>query len=274
MTYKQTKFIFPVLLLAVLSLSILSTSIRAQGGPPMVTDDPATPGAGMWEVNFLTTLSRSRDGSIFETPLVDLNYGLGNHIQLKLEAPWLVMKETGEKSESGLGNSMVGVKWRFLDEERRGLAMSIYPQLEFNNPTNSVERGLVEKGAALFLPVEAAKNLGSVKVNSEVGYRATQHGKDEWEYGILFARSVIRRIELLAELHGSALRSFREDELFFNVGSRIQVAKNTVLLVSAGRTIRNAGGSGPQTIAALGVQFNFRNRMPGFAHNMRTAAKR
>jgi len=240
----------------------------------MVTDDPATPGAGRWEVNFLTTLIRSRDGSIFEAPLIDLNYGLGNHIQLKLEAPWLVMKESGEKRKSGLGNSMVGVKWRFLDEERRGLAMSIYPQLEFNNPTNSVERGLVEKGAALFLPVEAAKNLGPFELNSEVGYLATQHGQDEWEYGILFARSVTRRIELMAELHGSALRSFREDELFFNAGSRIQVAKNTMLMVSAGRTICNPRGHGPQTIAALGLQFNFRNRMPGFARNMRTADKR
>jgi hypothetical protein len=239
----------------------------------MTTDDPATPGAGMWEVNFLTTLSRSREGSIFETPLVDLNYGLGNHIQLKLEAPWLLMKEPGEKIKSGPGNSMIGVKWRFLDEERRGLAMSIYPQLEFNNPTNSVERGLVEKGAALFLPVEIAKDIGPVEVNSEVGYRISQHGQDEWEYGLLFARSVTRRIELMAELHGSALRTFRKDELFFNAGSRIQLAKNAVLLVSAGRTFRNAGGQGPQTIAAIGIQFNFRNRMPGLARDKKTSDK-
>jgi hypothetical protein len=267
MNKKQIRRTLSLALLAVLSLLILSPSVRAQGGPPMITDDPATPGDGMWEVNFLSTVGRSREGWVFEAPLVDLNYGLGQHLQLKLEAPWVIVKEPGEKAKSGPGNSMVGVKWRFIDEERRGFDMSIYPQLEFNNPTNSEARGLVDKGPSLLLPVEAGKRIGPVEVIGEVGYRVSRHGSDEWEYGVLFVRQVSPRVELAGEIHGSALRTFREGELFFNAGSRIRLTKSAVLLMSAGRTIRNAGGQGPQTIATFGIQFNFRNRMPRFFRN-------
>jgi hypothetical protein len=234
-----------------------SQTARAQGGPPMLTDDPATPGKGRWEINFLSTLERSRNGWSFETPNVDLNYGLGNHIQLKLEAPWVIKKENGERTVGGPGNSMAGVKWRFLDEERNGFDMSIYPQLEFNNPTSSVSKGIVDRGVKLFLPIEGTKKVGPVEVNGEIGYLLTQHHTDEIEYGLLFARQVSNRVELMAEIHGSTLREIRETELFFNAGTRVSLKRNSVLLFSLGRTIRNVPGEGPQYIAALGVQFNF-----------------
>ena len=234
----------------------LAPSARAQGGPPMLTDDPGTPGNKRWEINFLSTLQRTRSGWVFETPNVDLNYGLGNHIQLKFEAPWVAVRENGE-TKSGPGNSMVGVKWRFFDEEDRGFDMSTYPQLEFNNPTRSVDRGLVEKGIRLFLPVEVVKKVGPVEVNGEIGYGVVQYGADECEYGLAIGRQVTKRIELIGELHGNALRTMREHELLFNIGSRVTIGKRHALLLSAGRTLRTPGGSGPQHIAALGFQLNF-----------------
>ncbi len=253
----------PAFFAALFSIFVLSfaTSSYAQGGPPMLTDDPGTPGAGRWEVNFLSTLERSRNGSLFETPNIDVNFGIGNHLQLKFEAPWLVMKESGEQRKVGPGNSMIGVKWRFLGEERRNIDMSVYPQLEFNNPTGSAERGLVERGVQLFLPVEAVKKVGPVKVNGEIGYRFVQHGHDELEYGLAIARQVTSRIELIGELHGSALKNLREDELFFNAGSRLRLSRNTALLFSAGQTIRNQETQGARYIATFGLQVNFTNRI-------------
>ena len=211
-------------------------------------------------------MGRSRKGWAFELPVVDLNYGLRSHVQLKFEVPWLVMKEGGEKAKAGPGNSMIGVKWRFLDEERSGFEMSIYPQLEFNNNTHSVARGMTEKGTRLFLPIEAGKKIGTVEITSEVGYRITQDAPDELEYGLLFSRRMNRRVELMGELHGCSLRIFREDELSLNIGARIRLAKNAVLLISAGRTMDNSG-EGPQNIGTFGIQFNFRNGMPRFARN-------
>jgi len=248
----KTKLIFAVALVLA-----LFQAAQAQGGPPMLTDDPDTPGDGHWEINFLSTLERSRSGWLFEAPNVDLNYGVGNHIQLKFEAPWLIRKESGERAIGGPGNSMAGIKWRFLDEERSGFDMSTYPQLEFNNPTRSVAKGLMERGMNLFLPIEAVKKVGPLEVNGEIGYRIVQHRTDEWEGGLLVTHRISRRIELMAELHGSALRNLTDGELLFNAGSRLRLGKNSVLLFSAGRTIRNAPGEGPHYIAAFGIQINF-----------------
>jgi hypothetical protein len=242
-------------------------SANAQGGPPMMTDDPATPGDGMWELNFVSAVETNRIHRAFEMPNVDLNYGLGQHIQLKLEAPWLLARDNKQPIKSGLGNSMVGVKWRFVDEEQHGFDMSIYPQLEFNNPTRSVASGLVDEGMRLFLPIEIAKTVGPVEVNAEVGYRMVRQGSDEWEYGFLVARQMTRRIEILAEVHGYMVRAMREDELFFNAGSRIRLNKNCLILFSAGRTISASGPDGPQYIASLGIQINLKRRVGSALRN-------
>src|SRR5664280_2245623 len=60
------------------ALVLLATGrAPAQGGPPLVTDDPGTPGPGNWEVNVAATLDRTSLASSWGTPLVDANYGRG-----------------------------------------------------------------------------------------------------------------------------------------------------------------------------------------------------
>ncbi len=127
-------------------LALQSQTARAQGGPPLLTDDPATPGNGHWEINTGFTFERSRESTLLETPRIDLNYGWGPRIQLKYEIPWVVLNPSGLPIRKGLGNSLFGVKWRFANEERRGVSISTYPQLEFNNPTSSADQGLVQRG--------------------------------------------------------------------------------------------------------------------------------
>src|SRR5690348_15576054 len=94
---------------------LLTIPARGQGGPPMLTDDPGTPGNKRWEINVFGTLEHSHERQMSEAPNLDLNYGLGDHIQLKFEVPFLVLKDYGEQAKSGLGDSLAGVKWRFMD---------------------------------------------------------------------------------------------------------------------------------------------------------------
>ncbi len=139
------------------------TAGPAFAGPPLLTDDPDTPGDKHWEINTAFTLDKRNSSTTMETPILDLNYGVGDNIQLKYEVPMLVRHEQGIGTQGGLGNSLVGVKWRFLDEDKFGINMSSYPQLEFNPPTTSADRGLVDRGANLLLPVEASKKFGPVR---------------------------------------------------------------------------------------------------------------
>lgn len=238
-------------------LSFAPPAALAQGGPPLRTDDPATPGNRHWEINAGFTVESCRTAGLFETPRIDFNYGLGDHIQLKYEIPWVVLDPNGDSTKSGLGNSLLGVKWRFVDEEQHGIAVSMYPQLEFNNPTASADRGLAERGAQFLLPLEMARRVGPVKVNGEFGYKFVQHRSDELLYGLALGHEHSKRLELLGEIHGTAQRGFAEDELVFDLGGRFRLDKTLVLLVSAGRSLRQPSGGNPAFIAYLGMQFNF-----------------
>jgi len=231
--------------------------LRAQGGPPLLTDDPGTPGNRHWEINMGFTLERSSAATLLETPRIDLNYGLGERIQLKYELPWRVLDPSGAGTRSGLGNSLMGVKWRFMDEERHGISVSIYPQLEFNNPTSSADRALAEKGRQFLLPVETSKHVGPLELNLEFGHLFRESLPDEWLYGLAVAHRLHPRLELLGELHGTALRNFAQDELLFDLGGRFRLNRYLVLLFTTGRSIRGVPGEAPSLFGYWGLQLNF-----------------
>ncbi|MGH8246051.1 MAG: hypothetical protein ACREUU_06440, partial [Gammaproteobacteria bacterium] len=212
-----------VVLLALPSFSGAWRHALAQGGPPLLTDDPETPGSRRWEINIAYTLEQARREREFQSPLLDLNYGLGDRIQLKFELPWAIVSRDDNPRRNGLGNSLAGVKWRFLDAERRGIAMSLYPQLTFNNPTSSVDRGVVERGSRFKVPVEMSRSFGRFAVNGEFGYEGVQHQNDERLYGIALGYEVSRRLELLSEIHGIELRGPGEGEVLINVGGRCRL---------------------------------------------------
>src|SRR5881396_3033030 len=65
------------------------------GGPPLLTHDPDTPGPRHWEINLSAFREWSRHSRLSETPRLDVNYGVGRRLQLKVEAPYLAKEEDG-----------------------------------------------------------------------------------------------------------------------------------------------------------------------------------
>ena len=230
--------------------------VYAQGGPPLLTDDPGTPGDGRWEINIAMTVEKTRKDRLFESPLIDINYGMGDHIQLKFEVPWLLLKNEYEKSINGLGNSTLGVKWRFFNQEEHGIAVSVYPQFEFNNSNSSVDQGLVEKDPEFLLPFEVERELGHLSVNGEVGYTFRQNSEDEWLFGLALGHEFSERLEFLGEVHGITNRGFDESEWVFNLGTRWEINHRFTLLVTGGRRLGGSANGGPDLLAYLGMQIN------------------
>jgi hypothetical protein len=99
--------------------------------------------------------------------------------------------------------------------------------------------------------------VGAIEVNAEVGYGLVQHRSDEWIYGLAFGYSASEGFELLGEIHGTALRDFREDHLLFNLGTRCKLNDKLVVLGSAGRSFRDPTSGVHPFIAYIGIQFNF-----------------
>lgn len=102
-----------LMLLVTLIATLLPGQALAQGGPPLMTDDPDTPGPGYREINIATMTEKTRSERRLEVPRVDLSYGVGRRIQLKFEMPWVARYDEQQPTDTGAGNATAGVKWRF-----------------------------------------------------------------------------------------------------------------------------------------------------------------
>ena len=105
---------------------LFAAAARPQGEPPFRTDDPETPGNEHWEINFGWIGDRNPGAGAYQIPDFDINYGLGDRIQLKYELP-IAIEEIRPLPTTlgtpavpghviaGLGESLLGIKWRFYE---------------------------------------------------------------------------------------------------------------------------------------------------------------
>ncbi len=250
------RFLAGTLLLVI--LAAFSLPAAAQGGPPFITNDPGTPGDGNWEINLMAYSERHPAVRIFNAPILDLNYGVGSRIQLTYEVPYLVEGTNGGPTRTGLGKSLPGVKWRFYDSDEKKLSISIFPQLEFNNPTSSsLQRGLVDYNTRLYLPIEVHKKVGPLEVNPEAGYIFAGGNGAGWFTGLVVGRDVGKKLELDGELYNSANTNGSNRWDTYDGGGRYQLGDHFILLFLAGRSFASPSSSQPQFFGYLGMQFLF-----------------
>lgn len=235
---------------AVVFLVMLSAQ-AAVAGPPFVTDDPEFPLPASWEVNIPMILERSSDGDTIQTPLLDINYGYSADLQLKVEFALLRACLEGTQCATGLGDTSVGAKWRFLDESALAPEMALYPQVVI--PTGNPRRELGNGKPAYKLPVVAQKSWGAWTIFSNVGLvlQTSSERLDYWYYGVGAVRAVAAGVELGCELFGNSVTEIGERRsVGLNLGGSWELAEGRKILVSAGRTISDER----TTMAYLGLQ--------------------
>jgi Putative MetA-pathway of phenol degradation len=209
----------------------------AHAGPPFVTDDPEPPPPGGWEINVPFIIERTPGKTEMDAPLFDLNYGLPD-IQLKLEIPIKVVHEDSNGTTAGAGDLLVGVKWRFLNDERSQFQLGTYPQLLV--PTGERAHELGEGRAAFVLPLVAQKSWEKWTLYGNVGYwwRGAHETRNYFYVGAVLEREINDRLELGVELFGnSPTERGGRSELAFNVGGTWKLSKHLNLLFSGGRDI-------------------------------------
>ncbi|MDP4221299.1 MAG: hypothetical protein Q8916_06295 [Bacteroidota bacterium] len=248
----------------VLLLMILFTSrlVLAQGGPPMLTDDSGVPGDGKWETNFALEYEGSKNDNTRSFPIVDLNYGIGERIQLKAEFTWTA--EKGDNLANRFDNITLGFKYRIFDEKKDGVSLSAYPQpiISFNPE----EEGTKSPAFGIFLPIAISKEILDIDVNVQAGYQILATQK-QWILGICLGHEFGESFNLLAELHTTFSRSTTisltgEDEIFFrggtfvNIGSQIKLSETYGILAGIGKDLETSGFSSPNAnyYAYVGLQ--------------------
>src|SRR5580704_3272684 len=149
----------------VVLFSGFSGNLRAQAGPPFLTNDPGTPSNANWEINLASMQTITRGVASYQVPQIDLNFGLGDRIQLTYEIPYVVQSSSGQPEQSGWGNGFPGVKWRFLDQGDEGWQLSTFPQVETGTSAEARQKGIASLGPRYLLPLEIAKKVGPLDMD-------------------------------------------------------------------------------------------------------------
>ena len=238
-----------------------------RAGPPLMTDDSETPGSGGWEINVSHSIEQTRDEFQMLTPLIDINYGLTENDQWKIEFPIVFVDPTDRAERWGAGDIEIGWKYRFWDEDCQGIMASCYPQLLIPTadiggllPDETERVGLGDGFTELFLPLEVGKHFYDEQlfVFGEVGYNTVfdRDGTNEWFYGVAFEWSHSDRLKLLFEVGGVAIEgSGGPDHAFFNGGWKYELNDRCSFIGSAGRSFRERRSGAPDLLAFVGFQF-------------------
>ncbi len=261
---------------------LFAGAAHAQGGPPFLTDDPGTPGNKQWEINVGWLGAHNPGSSSYQLPDIDMNYGLGNRIQLKYEVPLAAVTDESNTTRAGVGQSLPGIKWRFYEHHTPGepktdenltFAMSTYPMVSFNNSRSASERGIVPGAPTYWLPIEIAGRFSWLSYDAEVGHWfGNRHVPDRWARGLVLGHEFSDRFELYGEVYNlqDANRINGEPKqrsLSADIGGRqtLDKAGHLRLLFLGGRSLQSVSrnNSQPDWIAYVGLQVLFGPKTAG-----------
>ncbi|MGO9311166.1 MAG: hypothetical protein ACLQBD_30980 [Syntrophobacteraceae bacterium] len=218
-----------------LFIALLFVPFSALAGPPFLTDDPEPVEYQHWEIYLASLYKNDRNGVSATAPHVEVNYGIAPNFQIHVLLPMEYAKSAGLPSHYGYGDTELGVKWRFFENEDARFMAGAYPLLEV--PTGEESRGLGNGDAQVFLPIWLQKGWGPWLTYGGGGYwiNPGDGHKDFWFLGWLVQRELNKYLTLGAELFYETPRETDDERHFgFNVGSIINITENHHILLSAG----------------------------------------
>ena len=113
---------------ALVALALTGTAAPALAGPPYLTDDPVPTDTGHWEI-YAFAAGEGRHSTLDADAGFDLNYGPVKGVQLTATLPVSFSHAPVDGWQSGTGDLEVGAKYRFLEDESRGLSAAIFPRI-------------------------------------------------------------------------------------------------------------------------------------------------
>lgn len=227
------------------------------GSPPMKIDDTATPGDANWEINILLDADLSRDSDTHELPVLDINYGVGENVQLKYEVPYVFSRdvqtdEAGNEHtvrDHGLGHSTIGVKYRFYDNDETNLSLAVYPQVEFRSPG-----GLAGEGTTWMLPVLLTKDFEHESITANANIEKTTGDPHAHVFaGFGVGTRLGDKLALLGEVVGQQLESSADHRVLLDVGLRFKIDEKQAFVGAVGLDFE-AGDGQRHHYATVGYQ--------------------
>ena len=220
----------------------------AAAGPPYVTDDPVPTDLGRWEIYSFFDGSADR-GAVSGAAGFDLNYGPVAGVQLTATLPLDVT--TDPRLQVGIGDVEAGIKYRFIEDERSGVSIAIFPRLIF--PTGGAGK------TSMLLPVWAGIERGKWSLFGGGGYHV-RFGKDDRNSAvaaIALTNQVSKGLSLGAEVaHEGADVRGGHGQTVVGGGAIIGLSRSCSLLLSGGPIFEDGSNHvAARLYAALGLNF-------------------
>jgi hypothetical protein len=250
----------------------LETIDATPQSPPLETDDPTVPEPGEYEINLFTAADLSKGAQSVDLLFIDANYGVlpkfGGHelpMQVKFEIPVTSAREHGEPYTHGVGAAKFGLKFNFYTNDHQGLAIAVYPQVEFEAPgTGAVQKGLAERGQTLVLPLLVAKEFHYFTFVANGTVNKPVHDPERESTTTLsvgFGRAFTRKIAMMMELNNESSADFKDNHLLLlNVGV-IHGVRGIIAYAKAGHSLSSDDGFG-HTYLGVGLKFMLNRRRP------------
>lgn len=160
---------------------ILPVILMVSSGPvfaahPLVTDDTGTQGKGRYELELGSEFSRDRetiDGVAIKTTAGSiapvLAIGATDDLDIEIGLAYARTKETADGATtraSGKSDSLIGLKWRFFDEQ--GLSFALKPGIIL--PTGDENKGLGAGKTSYVVDLLATKEMAPWAFHFNLGY--------------------------------------------------------------------------------------------------------
>jgi hypothetical protein len=225
---------------------ILAATMPVMAGPPFRTDDPEPVDLGHWEVYGFSAGTHVQGDTSGILPGVEINYGAAPNLQLHIVTPLAFDKPQGSGTKFGYGDTELGAKYRFVEEDENGWRpqIGIFPLLEA--PTGNAARGLGTGHAHEFFPLWIQKSFGKWLSYGGGGYwnNPGAGNKNYWFVGWLLQRQVTDQLALGGEIFNQTAATIGgHDGSGFNLGGIYDFTDHYHILFSAGRGITNATGT-------------------------------
>ncbi len=219
-----------------LGLALVLGSPAALAGPPYVTDDPEPVEHRHWEVYLASQSFHDAGGWTGTAPHLEVNYGVVPEVQLHVIVPLAYASPDQGKATFGYGDTELGIKYRFVHEQKWVPMIGTFPFLEV--PTGASHLGLGNGAAQVFLPVWLQKSSGPWMTYGGAGVwlDAGDARRHWWYFGWQVQRRVFEGLSLGVELfHATPEEPGGESDTRFNVGAVVDFTDDHHLLLSAGR---------------------------------------
>jgi hypothetical protein len=220
---------------------MLAITNCAHAGPPFITDDPEPVDYGHYEFYVASQQVLTEDGRVGTLPQLEFNYGAAPDLQLHIIVPYAFNSPADAPTRRGIGDTELGMKYRFLQETDTQAMVGIFPLVITD--TGNAQRGLGNGGTQVFLPLWVQKKWGDWQSYGGGGYwiNDAPNTKNHWFVGWQLQRDLSDQWTLGAEIfHDTGQIQGQGSSTGFNVGGNYNLDAHHHLLFSVGKGLTNS----------------------------------